>query len=183
MDKRKILIQLDSDLTPASSIGSSRSMPARKNCSATAASSRIRYKASSTVRSSRAARRTEEDRSFIGGSDVAAGETLLAEALKHMIPKFGLRVLDHARRQRGQHDGRRCGPRGGPASRSQGSQRLSSWAAPGPSGNASLACWPAKAPRFVSARASKRGPRRSARRFRRVPGARIEPVGTATTRN
>ena len=29
---------------------------------------------------------------FIGGSDVAAGETLLAEALKHMIPAFGLRV-------------------------------------------------------------------------------------------
>ena len=29
---------------------------------------------------------------FVGGSDVAAGEKLLAEALKHMIPKFGLRV-------------------------------------------------------------------------------------------
>src|SRR4051812_38533837 len=29
---------------------------------------------------------------FIGGSDVAAGERLLAEALKHMIPAFGLRV-------------------------------------------------------------------------------------------
>lgn len=29
---------------------------------------------------------------FIGGSDVAAGEKLLAEALKHMIPQFGLRV-------------------------------------------------------------------------------------------
>src|SRR5947208_9160040 len=29
---------------------------------------------------------------FIGGSDVAAGEKLLAEALKHMIPTFGLRV-------------------------------------------------------------------------------------------
>jgi hypothetical protein len=29
---------------------------------------------------------------FIGGSDVAAGERLLAEAVKHMIPSFGLRV-------------------------------------------------------------------------------------------
>jgi hypothetical protein len=29
---------------------------------------------------------------FIGGSDVAAGEKLLQEALKHMLPQFGLRV-------------------------------------------------------------------------------------------
>jgi len=29
---------------------------------------------------------------FIGGSDVAAGERLLAEVQKHMLPKFGLRV-------------------------------------------------------------------------------------------
>jgi hypothetical protein len=29
---------------------------------------------------------------FIGGGDVAAGERLLAEAIKHMIPSFGLRV-------------------------------------------------------------------------------------------
>jgi hypothetical protein len=29
---------------------------------------------------------------FIGGSDVAAGEKLLAEATKHMLPQFGLRV-------------------------------------------------------------------------------------------
>jgi methylenetetrahydrofolate/methylenetetrahydromethanopterin dehydrogenase (NADP+) len=29
---------------------------------------------------------------FIGGSDVAAGERLLQEALKHMLPRFGLRV-------------------------------------------------------------------------------------------
>jgi hypothetical protein len=29
---------------------------------------------------------------FIGGSDVSAGEKLLAEALKHMLPNFGLRV-------------------------------------------------------------------------------------------
>src|SRR4051812_29047232 len=29
---------------------------------------------------------------FIGGSDVAAGEKLMREALKHMIPQFGLRV-------------------------------------------------------------------------------------------
>ena len=29
---------------------------------------------------------------FIGGSDVAAGEALLAEALRHMLPQFGLRV-------------------------------------------------------------------------------------------
>jgi methylenetetrahydrofolate/methylenetetrahydromethanopterin dehydrogenase (NADP+) len=29
---------------------------------------------------------------FVGGSDVGVGERLLAEALKHMLPKFGLRV-------------------------------------------------------------------------------------------
>src|SRR5579884_3671715 len=29
---------------------------------------------------------------FVGGSDVAAGERLLAEACKHMLPQFGLRV-------------------------------------------------------------------------------------------
>jgi hypothetical protein len=29
---------------------------------------------------------------FIGGSDVVAGEILLSEALKHMIPQYGLRV-------------------------------------------------------------------------------------------
>jgi hypothetical protein len=29
---------------------------------------------------------------FIGGSDVAAGERMLAEACKHMLPQFGLRV-------------------------------------------------------------------------------------------
>src|SRR5947209_10502416 len=29
---------------------------------------------------------------FVGGSDVAAGEKLLAEAVRHMIPQFGLRV-------------------------------------------------------------------------------------------
>ena len=29
---------------------------------------------------------------FIGGSDVAAGERLLAEARKHLLPQFGLRV-------------------------------------------------------------------------------------------
>src|SRR6266699_2272671 len=29
---------------------------------------------------------------FIGGSDVAAGERLLTETLRHMLPQFGLRV-------------------------------------------------------------------------------------------
>jgi hypothetical protein len=29
---------------------------------------------------------------FIGGSDVAAGEALLAEAVRHMLPQYGLRV-------------------------------------------------------------------------------------------
>src|SRR5476651_832960 len=29
---------------------------------------------------------------FVGGSDVGAGEKLMAEALKHMLPKYGLRV-------------------------------------------------------------------------------------------
>src|SRR6266699_1589015 len=29
---------------------------------------------------------------FIGGTDVTAGENLMQEALKHMIPQYGLRV-------------------------------------------------------------------------------------------
>src|SRR5215467_4815024 len=29
---------------------------------------------------------------FIGGSDVAAGEKLLAEARRHLLPQYGLRV-------------------------------------------------------------------------------------------
>jgi len=29
---------------------------------------------------------------FVGGSDVSTGEKLMAEAIKHMLPKFGLRV-------------------------------------------------------------------------------------------
>src|SRR3954464_5052287 len=29
---------------------------------------------------------------FVGGSDVALGERLMQAALKHMLPKFGLRV-------------------------------------------------------------------------------------------
>ncbi len=40
----------------------------------------------------RAAKDLKHTAIFIGGSDVAAAEILLKEALKHMIPQFGLRV-------------------------------------------------------------------------------------------
>ena len=93
MDKRKILIQLDSDPHPSVfdrvvaidagvdelfSYGGVRPEQVRD----------LVHGAIFT----RGAKDLKNTALFIGGSDVAAGERLLAEAVKHMLPKFGLRV-------------------------------------------------------------------------------------------
>ncbi len=93
MDKRKILIQLDSDPQPS------------------AFDRVVAIDAGADVLFSYGGVRPEQVRDlvhgaiftrgpgdlkrtafFIGGSDVAAGEALLAEALRHMLPQYGLRV-------------------------------------------------------------------------------------------
>ena len=93
MDKRKILIQVDSDTLPSVfdrivaidagaeevfSYGGVKPQGVRE----------LVHGAIFT-RSPKDLKRTAL---FIGGSDVGAGEQLLAEACKHMLPQFGLRV-------------------------------------------------------------------------------------------
>jgi methylenetetrahydrofolate/methylenetetrahydromethanopterin dehydrogenase (NADP+) len=93
VDKRKILIQLDSDPQPS------------------AFDRVVAIDAGADVLFSYGGVKTEQVRDlvhgaiftrgpadlkrtalFIGGSDVAAGEALLAEAVRHMLPQYGLRV-------------------------------------------------------------------------------------------
>src|SRR5437660_8769231 len=93
MDKRKILIQLDSDPHPSVfdrvvavdagvddlfSYGGVRPEQVRD----------LVHGAIFT----RGPKDLKRTALFIGGSDVAAGERLLQEALRHMLPQFGLRV-------------------------------------------------------------------------------------------
>src|SRR6476646_9285329 len=93
MEKRKILIQLDSDPQPSSfdrvvavdagvdevfSYGGVRPEQVRD----------LVHGAIFT----RGPKDLHHTALFVGGSDVAAGERLLAEAVRHMIPQFGLRV-------------------------------------------------------------------------------------------
>jgi methylenetetrahydrofolate/methylenetetrahydromethanopterin dehydrogenase (NADP+) len=93
MDKRKILIQLDTDPQPsvfdrvvAIDAGSDEvfSYGAVKP-------EQVRGLVHGAI-FTRGAKDLHRTAFFIGGSDVAAGERLLEEALKHMLPKFGLRV-------------------------------------------------------------------------------------------
>lgn len=93
MDKRKILIQLDSDVHP--------SVFDRVVAVDAGAEELFSYGGvkPEQVRElihgaifTRGPKDLKNTALFIGGSDVAAGEKLLAEALKHMIPQFGLRV-------------------------------------------------------------------------------------------
>src|SRR5436305_13525673 len=93
MDKRKILIQLDSDPQPSVfdrvvavdagadevfSYGGVRPEQVRDLIYGTI-----------FTRGPKDLKRTAL---FIGGTDVAAGERLLEEARRHMLPQFGLRV-------------------------------------------------------------------------------------------
>src|SRR5262245_13003715 len=93
MDKRKILIQLDSDPQP--------SVFDRVVAIDAGADEVFSYggvkkeQVQGLVHGAIFTRGPKDLKStafFIGGSDVAAGEALLAEAQKHMIPQFGLRV-------------------------------------------------------------------------------------------
>src|ERR1700751_1818371 len=93
MDKRKILIQLDSDPQPSVfdrivaidagaeevfSYGGVRPEQVRD----------LVHGAIFT----RGPKDLKRTALFIGGSDVEAGERLLAEACRHILPQFGLRV-------------------------------------------------------------------------------------------
>src|SRR3954452_19622193 len=93
MDKRKILIQLDGDLHP--------SVFDRVVAIDAGADEVFSYggvkpeHVQALVHGAIFTRGPKDLKStalFIGGSDVAAGEALLKEALRHMIPQFGLRV-------------------------------------------------------------------------------------------
>ncbi len=91
MDKRKILIQLDTDAHP--------SVFDRVVAVDAGADEIFSYggvkpeQVRELVHGAIFTRKDLKDTAlFIGGSDVAAAELLLAEALKHMIPQFGLRV-------------------------------------------------------------------------------------------
>jgi hypothetical protein len=92
-DKRKILIQLDSDPHPsvfdrvvAIDAGADEVFAYG---GVTVESVRDKVHGAIFTRGPKDLKRTAF---FIGGSDVAAGERLLDEARRHMIPQFGLRV-------------------------------------------------------------------------------------------
>src|SRR5260221_3515534 len=93
MDKRKILIQLDSDPQP--------SVFDRVVAVDAGADEVFSYggvkpeEVQALVHGAiftRGAKDLKHTAIFIGGSDVVAGEKLMREALRHMIPQFGLRV-------------------------------------------------------------------------------------------
>jgi hypothetical protein len=93
MDRRKILIQLDSDPHP--------SVFDRVVAIDAGADEVFSYGAvkPEDVKNlvhgaifTRSPKHLSQTAFFIGGSDVAAGERLLEEVLKHMLPQFGLRV-------------------------------------------------------------------------------------------
>jgi methylenetetrahydrofolate/methylenetetrahydromethanopterin dehydrogenase (NADP+) len=92
-DKRKILIQLDSDPHPsvfdrvvALDAGADEVFAYG---GVTPESVREKVHGAIFTRGPKDLKRTAL---FVGGSDVAAGERLLEEARRHMIPQFGLRV-------------------------------------------------------------------------------------------
>jgi hypothetical protein len=92
-DKRKILIQLDSDPHPsvfdrvvALDAGADEVFAYG---GVTPESVREKVHGAIFTRGPKDLKRTAF---FVGGSDVAAGERLLEEARRHMIPQFGLRV-------------------------------------------------------------------------------------------
>jgi len=93
VDKRKLLIQLDSDPQP-----SVFDQVVAYDAGADAVLSfggvkpeMVRDKVHGAI-FTRGPKDLHRTAIFIGGSDVAMGEKLLAEAYKHMLPQFGLRV-------------------------------------------------------------------------------------------
>lgn len=93
MDKRKILIQLDSDTQPSVF---DRVVAVDAGADEVFSYGGVKLEqVQGLVHGAIFTRGPKDLKStalFVGGSDVAAGEKLLAEALKHMIPQFGLRV-------------------------------------------------------------------------------------------
>lgn len=93
MDKRKILIQLDSD-AQASVFDRVVAVDAGADEVFSYAGVKVEQ-VRDLVHGAIFTRGPKDLKStalFIGGSDVAAGEKLLNEAVKHMLPQFGLRV-------------------------------------------------------------------------------------------
>jgi hypothetical protein len=93
MDKRKILIQLDSD--PQSSVFD-RVVAIDAGADEVFSYGAVQLEQVQALVHGAIFTRGPKDLKntalFIGGSDVATGEKLLQEALKHMIPAFGLRI-------------------------------------------------------------------------------------------
>jgi len=93
MDKRKILIQLDSDAQPSSF---DRVVAIDAGADEIFSYGGIKpEQVQGLVHGAIFTRGPKDLKStaiFVGGSDVGAGEKLLKEALRHMIPQFGLRV-------------------------------------------------------------------------------------------
>ena len=93
MDKRKILIQLDGDLQ-ASVFDRVVAVDAGADelfsyAAVTAAQVQNLVHGAIFTRGPKDLKHTAI---FVGGSDVAAGESLMQEVLRHMLPQFGLRV-------------------------------------------------------------------------------------------
>ncbi|HYV39134.1 MAG TPA: NAD(P)-dependent methylenetetrahydromethanopterin dehydrogenase [Gemmataceae bacterium] len=93
MDKRKILIQLDSDSQPSVF---DRVVAIDAGADEVFSYGGVKPEQIQTLVHGAIFTRGPKDLKhtalFIGGSDVAVGERLLQEALKHMLPQFGLRV-------------------------------------------------------------------------------------------
>ena len=93
MDKRKILLQIDSDPHPSVF---DRVVAVDAGVDEIFSYGGVKPDGVQTLVHgaifTRDARDLKHTAIFIGGSDVAAGEKLMREALKHMIPQFGLRV-------------------------------------------------------------------------------------------
>jgi hypothetical protein len=93
MDKRKILIQIDSDLQPSvfDRVVAVDSGADEIFSYGGVTPEQVRTLVHGAI-FTRGPKDLKSTALFIGGSDVAAGERLLSEAMKHMIPAFGLRV-------------------------------------------------------------------------------------------
>jgi hypothetical protein len=93
VDKRKILIQLDSDLQPSvfDRVVAIDAGADEVFSYGNVQPEQVRDLVHGAI-FTRSPKNLKYTAIFIGGSDVAAGEKLLAEVCKHMLPQFGLRV-------------------------------------------------------------------------------------------
>ena len=93
MDKRSILIQLDSDLLPSvfDRVVAVDAGSAHVFSYGGARPENVRDLVHGCI-FTRGPKDLHRTAIFIGGSDVVAGERVLAEVRKHLLPQFGLRV-------------------------------------------------------------------------------------------